>query len=206
MNQSHEDARRVLGNLVAQVERPPESPNLHLLSPRVGLWRGAPRVGHVLAPDQSIGELEVLGRRFRLRVPPQVAGRVVEVADPGVARKAMQWGEVLLVLDPRLHDEALAEGDPASSGARERSGNWLESPSSGRFYRRASPDQPPFVSVGDTIALGDTFGLLEVMKTFTRLQFQNPNLPARAKVVEIAADDGDEVDLHAPLLRWEALD
>ena len=37
----------------------------------------------------------------------------------------------------------------------------------GIFYRRPAPDQPPYKNEGDTIALGDTIGLIEVMKTFT---------------------------------------
>lgn len=40
-------------------------------------------------------------------------------------------------------------------------------PLPGVFYRRPAPDQPPFKSDGDTVAVGDTIGLIEVMKTFT---------------------------------------
>ncbi len=39
-------------------------------------------------------------------------------------------------------------------------------PLPGTFYRRPSPDQPPFKAVGDAVAPGDTVGLVEVMKTF----------------------------------------
>ncbi len=39
-------------------------------------------------------------------------------------------------------------------------------PLPGTFYRRPSPDQPPFKAVGDAVAPGDTIGLVEVMKTF----------------------------------------
>ena len=40
-------------------------------------------------------------------------------------------------------------------------------PLPGTFYRRSAPDQPPLKEVGDTVAAGDTVGLVEVMKTFT---------------------------------------
>ena len=40
------------------------------------------------------------------------------------------------------------------------------SPLPGTFYRRPSPDQPNFKSVGDAVALGDVIGLIEVMKSF----------------------------------------
>lgn len=43
----------------------------------------------------------------------------------------------------------------------------MPSPLPGTFYRRASPDTPPFKGIGDPVAQGDTIGLIEVMKTFT---------------------------------------
>lgn len=40
-------------------------------------------------------------------------------------------------------------------------------PIPGIFYRRPAPDQPPFKEDGAAVAIGDTIGLIEVMKTFT---------------------------------------
>ncbi|MEM9223876.1 MAG: acetyl-CoA carboxylase [Pseudomonadota bacterium] len=40
----------------------------------------------------------------------------------------------------------------------------------GTFYRRPSPDQPPYKEEGDTVAKGDVIGLVEVMKTFTEVK------------------------------------
>lgn len=42
----------------------------------------------------------------------------------------------------------------------------IRSPIPGTFYRKPSPDAPAFKEVGDTVARGDTIGLVEVMKTF----------------------------------------
>ena len=42
----------------------------------------------------------------------------------------------------------------------------IKSPIPGTFYRKPSPDEPPFKEVGDTVAKGDTIGLVEVMKMF----------------------------------------
>jgi biotin carboxyl carrier protein len=43
----------------------------------------------------------------------------------------------------------------------------IEAPIPGTFYRKPAPDQPVFKTDGDSIAIGDTVGLIEVMKTFT---------------------------------------
>ena len=42
----------------------------------------------------------------------------------------------------------------------------IKSPIPGTFYRKPSPEEPPFKEVGDAVANGDTIGLVEVMKTF----------------------------------------
>lgn len=43
------------------------------------------------------------------------------------------------------------------------------SPLPGTFYRRPSPDQPTFKEEGDTVAVGDVIGLIEVMKSFNEV-------------------------------------
>jgi len=42
----------------------------------------------------------------------------------------------------------------------------LLSPLPGIFYRRPSPNEAPFKQEGDTVAVGETIGLVEVMKSF----------------------------------------
>ena len=36
----------------------------------------------------------------------------------------------------------------------------------GIFYRRPAPDQPMYKNDGDPVAIGDTLGLIELMKNF----------------------------------------
>ena len=43
----------------------------------------------------------------------------------------------------------------------------IMAPLPGTFYRSPSPGEPVFKSEGDTVAVGDTVGLIEVMKSFT---------------------------------------
>lgn len=46
----------------------------------------------------------------------------------------------------------------------------LKSHLPGVFYRKPSPEEPPFKSEGDPVAVGDVIGLIEVMKTFHELK------------------------------------
>jgi acetyl-CoA carboxylase biotin carboxyl carrier protein len=42
----------------------------------------------------------------------------------------------------------------------------IKSPLPGVFYRKPSPESPPFKNDGDTVAADDVVGLIEVMKSF----------------------------------------
>jgi acetyl-CoA carboxylase biotin carboxyl carrier protein len=45
----------------------------------------------------------------------------------------------------------------------------IEAPLMGVFYRTSSPDDPPFVEVGDTVEVGQVIGLIEAMKVFSEV-------------------------------------
>jgi 3-methylcrotonyl-CoA carboxylase beta subunit len=71
--------------------------------------------------------------------------------------------------------------------------------SSGRYYARPAPDKPPFVQVGDEVGAGQTVAILEVMKSFHRLQYAGP----RARVTAILPADGDDLERGAVILELE---
>lgn len=43
-------------------------------------------------------------------------------------------------------------------------------PVPGTFYRRPDPDSDPFFADGDTVSVGDTIGLVEIMKNFQEVE------------------------------------
>ncbi len=44
------------------------------------------------------------------------------------------------------------------------------SPLPGTFYRKSAPDQPSYKEEGDQVAVGETIGLVEVMKSFHEIK------------------------------------
>lgn len=176
---------------------------MELSSPGVGLWRGAPALGALLSPGEDLGELEVLGVLHRICVPRGARGVVTAVGgDDSVARRAVGHGQLLLVLDPAISGDLLAE--EFSSDANVAQGALLfRTPSSGRFYSRPSPDMPAFVSVGDEVKFGQTICLLEVMKTFNRVNYGGDGLPERARIVAIHVEDGGDLDAGSVILELE---
>ena len=64
----------------------------------------------------------------------------------------------------------------------------------GIFYRRAAPDAPAFKSNGDKVTVGDTLGIIEVMKTFSPIVAEEGGV-----FVIYLVEDGDAVDADTPL-------
>jgi acetyl-CoA carboxylase biotin carboxyl carrier protein len=157
----------------------------------------------------EMGQLEVLGQLHRLEVPEGAHGMVVPYAPPlDRARLPVAFGQALLVLDPSAVGSAGADAAADAAGTAADAGSDLvfRSPSSGRFYGRPGPDKPPFVSVGDVISTGQTVALLEVMKTFNRVQYGGSGLPERARVVRIVPADDADLSAGDPILELEAAD
>jgi acetyl-CoA carboxylase biotin carboxyl carrier protein len=69
------------------------------------------------------------------------------------------------------------------------------SPLPGTFYRRPAPDKPPFKSEGDSVAIGDVIGLIEVMKTFIEVQADGAG-----KIVKFIAVNEEPVMAGQPLV------
>jgi acetyl-CoA carboxylase biotin carboxyl carrier protein len=46
----------------------------------------------------------------------------------------------------------------------------IQSPLPGTFYQKPAPDEANYKSKGDLVAVGDTIGLIEVMKTFIEIK------------------------------------
>ena len=70
----------------------------------------------------------------------------------------------------------------------------IASPLPGTFYRRPSPDQPPFKNDGDVVAIGDVIGLIEVMKTFTQVIAEDAG-----KQLRFLVDNDEPVSAGQPL-------
>ena len=68
------------------------------------------------------------------------------------------------------------------------------SPMIGTFYRSSGPDKEPFVSVGDTIAVGNTVCIIEAMKLFNEIEAE-----VTGKIVKVLVDDATPVEYDQPL-------
>jgi oxaloacetate decarboxylase alpha subunit len=90
--------------------------------------------------------------------------------------------------------EAPPEAAPDTNGY-----HVVRSPMVGTFYRASSPTIAPFVSVGDTVAAGQTLCILEAMKLMNELGSDVDGV-----VREVLADNGAAVEYGQPLFAIES--
>lgn len=169
---------------------------LLLKSPAVGRYGFAPRVGEVLVGGSRVGRLISLERTVDLLVPRGITGRVAE-RQLATRSDPVEFGQVLLRLVPV---EAADVGEGIVTRAIEAARDLPEgtfavtSPTHGMFYRRPRPDEPAYVEIGQIVERGTTLGLVEVMKSFSAISYGGDDLPPRAEIVEVRAEDGSEVE------------
>ena len=64
----------------------------------------------------------------------------------------------------------------------------------GTFYRSASPENPPFVNVGDTIQKGDALCIIEAMKLFNEIESE-----ISGTIIKVLVDDSSPIEFDQPL-------
>jgi acetyl-CoA carboxylase biotin carboxyl carrier protein len=75
-------------------------------------------------------------------------------------------------------------------------GNYItiKSPMVGTFYRKAGPDKPSYVNVGDEISVGETVCMIEAMKLFNEIESE-----VSGRIVKILVDDSKPVEFDQAL-------
>ena len=73
-------------------------------------------------------------------------------------------------------------------------GETINSPIVGTFYRSPSPESPPFAEVGQVIEKGQVICLVEAMKLFNEIEAE-----FKCKVVKICVENAQPVEFGQPL-------
>lgn len=167
-------------------------------APRVGLWWNAPASGSLVGEGSPAGSIEEVGHRHPVVVPAGVRGRVELVLGRERAI-AVGYGDVLFRVVP-LDDGGTASATAEQARSSAAGGLQVAAPTDGVFYLSPTPGAPPYVAVGDRVTAGKAIGLIEVMKTFNPISYGGAGLPETAVVVEILAEDGQEVRAGQPLV------
>ncbi|AKG18788.1 acetyl-CoA carboxylase [Moraxella bovoculi] len=87
----------------------------------------------------------------------------------------------------------------AATAPKAPNGKVETSPMVGVFYSAPSPNDPPFVKVGQKVQAGDQLGIIEAMKIMNPLEATQSGI-----IEEILVNNADVVQFGQPVIRYKA--
>ena len=135
-----------------------------------------------LLEESNLTEIEIVEGEESVRlirasqpVAAPVAAPVALIEQPPVAA-------AVAATPPEDEEDQIPEGEPVLA------------PMVGTFYGASSPEAQPFVSLGQTVGVGDTLCIIEAMKMFNQIEAD-----ISGTVVAILAENGQPVEYDQPL-------
>lgn len=144
----------------------------------------------------NIGELTIEQKDFRLTIK-QKEEHVTQVV-PSMPASPVIAAVPQVASQPQT--AAAAEPARAAKPAESAAPNLIaiKSPMIGTFYRRASPDKPNLVEIGDEVAPGRPVCIIEAMKLFNEIESE-----VKGKIVKVLVEDASPVEYDQPLFLVE---
>jgi acetyl-CoA carboxylase biotin carboxyl carrier protein len=135
-----------------------------------------------LLEDSSLSEIEIVEGEESVRLAR--GGGMAPVASYVAAPVAPQVevAPAPVVEEPETEEDQIPEGEAVLS------------PMVGTFYGASSPEAQPFVSLGQSVGVGDTLCIIEAMKMFNQIESD-----IAGTVVAILAENGQPVEYDQPL-------
>ena len=125
--------------------------------------------------DRPLGRVRIVRRRTR-EVP-------VAIAPPAAAPVAAAPAPVPVAPPPA------AGAEPAAPPARDPGLVAIVSPMVGTYYTAPAPGAKPYVSVGETVSVGQVVCIVEAMKLMNEVQSE-----VSGRITEIRAENGQAVE------------
>ncbi|MCH9630877.1 MAG: Biotin carboxyl carrier protein of acetyl-CoA carboxylase [Chlamydiia bacterium] len=120
--------------------------------------------------------------------------------------KSPQAPAAVHVPQQMVHQPVMELAQPAAPAGKqvqattpqESAAKFITSPMVGTFYSSSSPDDPPFVKVGDEVDEGTIVCIVEAMKVMNEVKAGKSG-----KVVEVCVDNAHPVEFGTKLFRIE---
>lgn len=97
---------------------------------------------------------------------------------------------------PQAPVAEVAQAEVSEKVEDEKNLKLIKSPLVGTFYSAPSPDDAPFVSVGDTVKKGQVVGIVEAMKLMNEIESEHDGV-----ITEILVNNGDMVEYGQVLIK-----
>ena len=142
--------------------------------------------------SSGLDEVNIETQEFKISVKKNKPAAAV----PAVTEAPIVVAPAPQVVEAPAANPAPVAENPPSSKEPEPKNNYIEikSPMIGTFYNTPNPDSDPFVTVGDTVKVGQTVCIIEAMKLFNEIESEYSG-----KIVEVLVDNSSPVEFDQPL-------
>lgn len=140
-----------------------------------------------LLEESGIAEIEIKEGEESVRISRHSS----VVAAPPANLHSVHTQTIAPVADAPVQ-QSVSEAPAASTG------ELIKAPMVGTFYRSPSPNDEPFVEVGQKVTLGQTLCIIEAMKMFNQIEADKSGTIKR-----ILVESGQPVEFDQPLFEVE---
>ena len=137
-----------------------------------------------LVAESDIAELEVTEGESKVRI-------IKSIAPSASQQVMMQAPQPQYIQVPAAAAPVAA---PAATATPEVQGHVVKSPMVGTFYAASAPGNPPYVSIGASVKIGDTLCIIEAMKLLNEIDAE-----ATGIIKQILVENGQPVEFGQPL-------
>ncbi|RIL83589.1 acetyl-CoA carboxylase biotin carboxyl carrier protein, partial [Staphylococcus cohnii] len=117
-----------------------------------------------------------------------------EIITPQVSQQPMQQ---IAPQQSAVSNQLDAQSSEETSSSQENDNlKTINAPMVGTFYKSPSPEESPYVQVGDSVSNESTVCILEAMKLFNEIQAE-----VKGEITEILVEDGQMVEYGQPLFK-----
>ncbi|HRI22181.1 MAG TPA: acetyl-CoA carboxylase biotin carboxyl carrier protein [Panacibacter sp.] len=141
----------------------------------------------------NIGEISIEENDFKITIKQKE--EIVQTVTAAAPAQIYAPAPVYSAAPPVAAASSTATAEPAA-----KADNYItiKSPMIGTFYRKASPDKPTLVEVGDEIAPGKVVCIIEAMKLFNEIESE-----ISGRIVKVLVEDASPVEYDQPLFLVE---
>lgn len=120
----------------------------------------------------------------------------LEKQDDFVQLPARETMQAPLFHPPAISSPRIVESLESAPSEEKKPGRVVTSPMVGTFYLAASPEDAPFVKVGDTVGEGSIVCIIEAMKVMNEVK-----AGISGTISEVCVENGHPVEFGTPLFR-----
>ena len=143
----------------------------------------------------QIGEVTIEQKDFKITIK-QKEENITQVVSQSIPVQQQPYQQIIPQQNfANSPQERRATPTPATEAANLIT---IKSPMIGTFYRRAAPDKPNFLEIGDEVSIGKVVCIIEAMKLFNEIESE-----VSGRIVKILVEDSSPVEYDQPLFMVE---